>query len=85
MQKGGAPASTNKNFQDDELIERMIEEEGEKLERSPTARRSQREKWLNRKASSSGKLNRDRVNVYQNQANTDNVVCPHCRAKGDIF
>jgi hypothetical protein len=43
----------------------MIEEEGEKLERSPTARRSQIKKWLNRKENSTGELNRDRINFYK--------------------
>ena len=50
--------------QDDELIERMIEEEGERLERSPTARRNQRNKWLG-KTATNGKPNKERFNSYR--------------------
>ena len=58
------PAS---GYGDDDLIERLIEEDGMKLERSPTARRDQRKEWLNRK-SSTGKTNKDKFN-YIRQGN----------------
>jgi len=48
------------------MIERLIEEDGEKLDRSPTARRAQRQQWLSRK-SLSGKNNQERYNFYRQQ------------------
>ena len=62
MQRGTQISSAN----DEDLIERVIEEDGEKLERSPTARRAQRQQWLSRK-SLSGKNNQERYNFYRQQ------------------
>ena len=64
MNEAGAPRR-DVAYDDDDLIERLIEEDGIKLERSPTARRSQKQEWLNRKPSAGGKTNKDRFNYFR--------------------
>lgn len=71
-----------RQYDDEDLIERLIEEDGMKLERSPTARRNQRTEWLNRK-NTDGQMNRDKFNFYRQNNNNNEFQCPHCKAKGD--
>ena len=42
MEKAAGGGNRNNDYGDDDLIERLIEEDGMKLERSPTARRIQK-------------------------------------------
>ena len=65
MEKAAGGGNRNNDYGDDDLIERLIEEDGMKLERSPTARRIQRQEWMNRKSSTSGKTNKDKFNYYR--------------------
>ena len=84
MSKGGNEVVNNK-YGDEDLIERLIEEDGHKLERSPTARRKQRTEWLNKKSSQGMKSNWDRFNFYRQSNQFDDFHCPHCKAKGDLL
>jgi hypothetical protein len=72
-------------YDDEDIIERLIEEDGMKLDRSPTARRNQRAEWMNRKSSTSGKTNKERFNYYRQSNQNETVQCPHCKCKGEIF
>lgn len=51
--------------QDELLMEKLMEEDGEVLERSPAARKAQRMQWLGKKNDKSGKFNRDRYQYFK--------------------
>ena len=50
---------------DEVLIEKLMEEDGELLDRSPANRKAQRMQWIGRKNEKSGRFNRDRYQYYK--------------------
>jgi len=71
--------------QDELVIEKLMEEDGEMLDRSPAARKAQRMQWLGRKNDKSGRFNRDRYQYYKQQNNYEAMMCTHCKCKGDFL
>ena len=69
--------------QDEHLIEKLMEEDGDILDRSPAARKAQRMQWLGKKNDKSGRFNRDRYHHYKEQNNYEKMMCTNCKCKGE--